>query len=193
VLCRLRDKNTPSEEFRRLARRISYLLIAEATRDLASVAARVETPLTTVDVRRLAAPVVAVPVLRAGIGMLDPFLELLPETQVGYVGLERNEETAVARRYYQKVPKGIEQATVFLLDPMLATGGSAIMALSALRELGVRGARVLSIVSAPEGIDRVSKEAPDAILYTAAIDDGLNDRKFILPGLGDFGDRLYGT
>jgi uracil phosphoribosyltransferase len=193
VLCRLRDKATPSEEFRRLARRISYLLIAEATRDLATVEARVETPLQTAVVRRLEVPVVAIPVLRAGVGMLDPFLELVPEAQVGYVGLERNEETAVARRYYQKVPTGISQAAVFLLDPMLATGGSAVMALSALRELGVRGARVLSIVSAPEGIERVSQEAPDAILYTTAIDEGLNDRKFILPGLGDFGDRLYGT
>jgi uracil phosphoribosyltransferase len=193
VLCRLRDKATPSEEFRRLARRISYLLIAEATRDLASVETRVETPLTTAAGRRLATPVVAIPVLRAGLGMLDAFLELVPEARVGYVGLERNEATAVARRYYQKVPGGIEKAAVFLLDPMLATGGSALMALAALREIGVRGVRVLSVVSAPEGIESVSKEAPDAILYTAAIDDGLNDRKFILPGLGDFGDRLYGT
>jgi uracil phosphoribosyltransferase len=193
VLCRLRDKATPSEEFRRLARRISYLLIAEATRDLATAVAEVETPLRTAAVRRLAVPVVAIPVLRAGVGMLEAFLELLPEAQVGYVGLERDEETAVARRYYQKVPRGIEQAAVFLLDPMLATGGSAVQALSVLRELGVRGARVLSIVSAPEGIERVSREAPDAILYTTAVDEALDDRKFILPGLGDFGDRLYGT
>jgi uracil phosphoribosyltransferase len=193
VLCRLRDEATPSEEFRRLARRISYLLISEATRDLASVEARVQTPLTTAVVRRLAGRVVAIPVLRAGLGMLEPFLELVPEAQVGYVGLERNEETAVARRYYQKVPKGIDEAAVFLLDPMLATGGSAVMALAALRELGVRGARVLSIVAAPEGIARLAAEAPDAILFTAAVDQGLNDRKFILPGLGDFGDRLYGT
>jgi uracil phosphoribosyltransferase len=193
VLCRLRDEATPSEEFRRLARRISYLLIAEATRDLASVEARVQTPLTTAVVRRLAGRVVAIPVLRAGLGMLEPFLELVPEAQVGYVGLERNEETAVARRYYQKVPKGIDEAAVFLLDPMLATGGSAVMALAALRELGVRGARVLSVVAAPEGIARLAAEAPDAILFTAAVDQGLNDRKYILPGLGDFGDRLYGT
>jgi uracil phosphoribosyltransferase len=193
VLCRLRDKTTPSEEFRRLARRISYLLIAEATRDLASVETRVETPLTTAAVRPLAVPVVAIPVLRAGLGMLDAFLDLVPEARVGYVGLERDEATAVARRYYQKVPGGIEQSAVFLLDPMLATGGSALMALAALREIGVRGVRLLSIVSAPEGIEAVSKEAPDAILYTAAVDEGLNDRKFILPGLGDFGDRLYGT
>ena len=193
VLASLRDERTPAEDFRRLARRISYLLAAEATRDLATCAAEVPTPLETAPVQRLATPVVAIPVLRAGLGMLEPFLELVPEAQVGYVGLERNEETAVARRYYEKVPKGIEKAAVFLLDPMLATGGSAVLALQALRDLGVRGVRVLSIVSAPEGIRRVEAEAPDAVLYTAAVDRGLNDRKFIVPGLGDFGDRLYGT
>lgn len=193
VLSGLRDKDTPSHDFRRLARRISFLLIAEATRDLAVAEGTVETPLERAPAQRLGGPVVAVPVLRAGLGMLDPFLELVPEAQVGYMGLERNEETAVARRYYEKVPKGIERASVFLLDPMLATGGSAVMALVALRELGVRGVRVLSIVSAPEGIQRVESEVPDAIVYTAAVDRGLNDKKYILPGLGDFGDRLYGT
>jgi uracil phosphoribosyltransferase len=193
VLSSLRDKDTPSPDFRRLARRLSFLLIAEATRDLGVAEGTVETPLERTPVQRLGAPVVAVPVLRAGLGMLEPFLELVPEARVGYVGLERNEETAVARRYYEKVPKGIEHATVFLLDPMLATGGSAVMALMALRELGVRGVRVLSIVSAPEGIQRVESEVPDAIVYTAAVDRGLNDKKYILPGLGDFGDRLYGT
>ena len=193
VLAGLRDAATPPEDFRRLGRRVSYLLISEATRDLATVEGSVVTPLETTAVRRLAGPVVAIPVLRAGLGMLEAFLELVPEAQVGYVGLERDEATAVARRYYEKVPKGIERATVFLLDPMLATGGSAVMALQALAELGVRGVRVLSIVSAPEGIRRLETEVPDAVLYTAAVDRGLDARKFILPGLGDFGDRLFGT
>jgi uracil phosphoribosyltransferase len=191
VLAALRDKTTPPEQFRRLARRVAYLLITEATRDLAVAEASVETPLERAAVRRLATPVVAVPVLRAGLGMLDAFLELVPEARVGYVGLERDEATAVARRYYEKVPAGIDQATVFLLDPMLATGGSAVMALLALREMGVRRARLLSIVSAPEGIARVEAEVPDALVYTAAVDRGLNERKYILPGLGDFGDRLF--
>jgi uracil phosphoribosyltransferase len=193
VLACLRDERTPAEDFRRLARRISYLLAAEATRDLETCAAEVRTPLEMAPVQRLNTPVVAIPVLRAGLGMLEPFLELVPEARVGYIGLERNEETAIARRYYEKVPKGIEKAAVFLLDPMLATGGSAVLALQALREMGVRGVRVLSIVSAPEGIRHLESEAPDAVLYTAAVDRGLNDRKYILPGLGDFGDRLYGT
>jgi len=193
VVARLRDERTPSEEFRRLARRVSSLLIAEATRDLPLAAASVQTPLETASVSRLAGPVVAVPVLRAGVGMLEAFLELVPEARVGYVGLERNEETAVARRYYEKLPRDVAQAAVFLLDPMLATGGSAVMVLQALRERGVSGVRVLSIVAAPEGIARVEAEVPDALVYTAAVDRGLNDRKYILPGLGDFGDRLYGT
>jgi uracil phosphoribosyltransferase len=193
VLARLRDRQTSTEEFRRLARRVSYLLIAEATRDLLTSSAFVETPMERASAERLAQPVVAVPVLRSGVGMLEAFLELVPDAQVGYVGLERDEKTAVARRYYEKVPRDIARAAVFLLDPMLATGGSAVMALQALAEMGVRGVRVLSIVAAPEGIARVEKDVPDARVYTAALDRGLNDRKFILPGLGDFGDRLYGT
>src|SRR5262245_3970477 len=127
-LARLRDRDTPCDEFRRLARRVSLLLAVEATRDLDTAEVRVDTPLETASVRRLAGGVVAVPVLRAGLGMLDAFLELVPSAQVGYFGLERNEETAVARRYYEKVPKDLGGAVVFLLDPMLATGGSAVMA-----------------------------------------------------------------
>jgi len=193
VLAGLRDAATRPEDFRRLARRVSYLLIAEATRDLPVADATVRTPLEPSPVKRLAGPVVVVPVLRAGLGMLEPFLELVPEAQVGYVGLERNEETAIARCYYEKIPKGLERATVFVLDPMLATGGSAVAVLKKLRDLGVKGARLLSIVSAPEGIERVETDVPDAVVFTAAVDRGLNDRKFILPGLGDFGDRLNGT
>src|SRR6185295_11990502 len=141
ALARLRDKATPCDEFRRLARRVSLLLAVEATRDLALGEASVETPLETTRVRRLAARVVAVPVLRAGLGMLDAFLELVPQAQVGYFGLERNEQTAVARRYYEKVPKDLGGAIVFLLDPMLATGGSAVMAVDGLMGLGARQVR----------------------------------------------------
>jgi uracil phosphoribosyltransferase len=193
VLAALRDRRTSSDVFRQLARRVSLLLVAEATRDLPLAESAIDTPLETTTVRRLAARVVAVPVLRAGLGMLDGFLELVPQAQVGYFGLERDETTAVARRYYEKVPKDLGGAVVFLLDPMLATGGSAAMAIEGLAELGARSVRLLSIVAAPEGIALLRSVVPDASVYTAAIDRGLNDRKFILPGLGDFGDRLFGT
>jgi uracil phosphoribosyltransferase len=193
VLAALRDRHTPSDVFRQLARRVSLLLVAEATRDLSLAERTVETPLEATTVRRLAVRVVAVPVLRAGLGMLDGFLELVPQAQVGYFGLERDEVTAVARRYYEKVPKDLAGAVVFLLDPMLATGGSAAMAIEGLADLGARGVRLLSIVAAPEGIALLRSAVPDAIVYTAAVDRELNERKFILPGLGDFGDRLFGT
>jgi uracil phosphoribosyltransferase len=189
----LRDRATPGPEFRALARRVSVLLIAEATRDLPTAESFVETPLERAPARRLAARVVAVPVLRAGLGMLDAFLELVPSAEVGYFGLERNEETAVARRYYEKVPKDLGSAITFLLDPMLATGGSAALAIEGLRGLGARNVRLLSIVAAPEGVVLLEKQAPDVTVYAAALDRGLNDRKYILPGLGDFGDRLFKT
>jgi uracil phosphoribosyltransferase len=192
-LARLRDRATPPDEFRRLARRVSLVLTIEATRDLALRAGTVETPLETAPARRLAPRVVAVPVLRAGLGMLEAFLELVPQAEVGYFGLERNEETAVARRYYEKVPKNLGDALVFLLDPMLATGGSAAMAVDGLRELGAREVRLLCIVAAPEGVAHMAAVAPGARIYCAALDRALNDRKYILPGLGDFGDRLFRT
>ena len=193
VLAVLRDRRTPSDVFRQLAHRVSLLLVAEATRDLSVVETTVETPLERATVKRLQARVVAVPVLRAGLGMLDALLELVPQAQVGYFGLERDEKTAVARRYYEKVPKDLASARVFLLDPMLATGGSAAMAIDGLAELGARRVRLLSIVAAPEGLAHLEAAVPDAAVYTAAIDRELNARKFILPGLGDFGDRLFVT
>lgn len=193
VLAALRDKTTPSDVFRTLARRLSLLLIVEATRDLTMATAAIETPLEKTNARVIADRVVAVPVLRAGLGMLDAFLELLPRTEVGYFGLERNEETAVARRYYEKVPKKLEGAVVYLLDPMLATGGSAAMALDGLRELGARRVRLLSIVAAPEGVAHLEAYSPHTEIFTAAVDRGLDERRYILPGLGDFGDRLFGT
>jgi uracil phosphoribosyltransferase len=193
VLARLRDRATPPDEFRRLARRVSLVLIIEATRDLALGEGTVETPLETAPARRLARRVVAVPVLRAGLGMLDAFLELVPQAEIGYFGLERNEETAVARRYYEKVPKNLGDALVFLLDPMLATGGSAAMAVEGLRELGATEVRLLCIVAAPEGVAHLAAVTPGARIYCAALDRTLNDRKYILPGLGDFGDRLFRT
>jgi uracil phosphoribosyltransferase len=193
VLAALRDRRTTSTEFRRLAHRVSLLVAAEATRDLPTAATEVETPLETTTARTLARRVVAVPVLRAGLGMLDAFLELVPTAQVGYFGLERNEETAVARRYYEKVPRDLEDAVVYLLDPMLATGGSAAMAIEGLQDLGARHVRLLCVVAAPEGVAWLERTEPEAEVFTAALDRGLNEHKYILPGLGDFGDRLFGT
>jgi uracil phosphoribosyltransferase len=193
ALAALRDRRTSSTEFRRLARRVSLMVAAEATRDLPTVSKEVETPLETVRCRTIASRVVAVPVLRAGLGMLDAFLDLVPSAQVGYFGLERNEQTAVARRYYEKVPKDLGNAVVYLLDPMLATGGSAAMAIEGLKGLGARQVRLLCVVAAPEGVAYLEKTEPEAEVYTAALDRQLDDRKYILPGLGDFGDRLFGT
>jgi len=193
IMARLRDRTTSSDDYRALTYRVSTFLVAEATRDLPTREEPVETPLETATVRRLDTRVVAVPVLRAGIGMLQAFVDLVPGTEVGYFGLERNEETAEARCYYEKVPRDLESAVVFLLDPMLATGGSAAMAVEGLMERGARSVRLVAIVAAPEGVELLSRRAPGTDIVVAALDRGLNDRKYILPGLGDFGDRLYGT
>jgi uracil phosphoribosyltransferase len=172
---------------------VSLLVAAEATRDLPTAAVEVVTPLERAACRQVATRVVAVPVLRAGLGMLEAFLELVPTAQVGYFGLERNERTAVARRYYEKVPRDLEHAVVYLLDPMLATGGSAAMAIDGLKGLGARTVRLLCVVAAPEGVRHLEEAAPDTQVYAASLDRELDARKFILPGLGDFGDRLFGT
>jgi len=193
ILARLRDRTTPCDDFRILTYRISLLLVAEATRDLPTEAGTVETPLGSAQAKRIGSRVVAVPVLRAGVGMLEAFLDLVPSAHVGYFGLERDEATAVARRYYEKVPKDLEESAVFLLDPMLATGGSAAQAVDGLRGMGARRVRLVSIVAAPEGVAHLQTAAPDVEVFTAALDAGLNERKYIVPGLGDFGDRLYGT
>ena len=193
ALAALRDRRTPRDEFRALARRVSLLVVAEATRDLPTATAEVETPLEAARVHRLAGRVVAVPVLRAGLGMLEAFLDLVPSAEVGYYGLERDEKTATARRYYGKVPAHLGDAVVFLLDPMLATGGSAAHAIADLERNGARQVRLLSIVAAPEGVAHLEKIVPATEVFTAALDRGLDDRKYIRPGLGDFGDRLCGT
>jgi uracil phosphoribosyltransferase len=193
TLARLRDRRTPTPLFRREARRIGLLLAAEALRAVPTVEEEIETPLEACTVRRLASRVVLVPVLRAGLGLLEPFLELVPEAEVGYLGLERDEETAVARRYYEKLPGNLGQATVFLLDPMLATGGSAVQAALALQEKGARNIHVVCVVAAPEGVALLEEHIPDTRIVAVALDRELNDRKFILPGLGDYGDRLHGT
>lgn len=192
ILAQLRDRRTESEEFRRLARQLTSLLAFGASRDLPLRSERVTTPLEETQVQRLDADIVLVPVLRAGMGMLDVMLTIFPRAAVGYVGLERDETTAQARQYYKKLPP-LSGRQVLVLDPMLATGGSASSAIDLLKEQGATLIRLLSIVAAPEGVERLAKDHPGVDVYTAALDRGLDTRKYIQPGLGDFGDRLYGT
>jgi len=193
ILLSLRDVKTDHETFRRMAVRISVLLASEALRSLPTRAASVETPLGTADGLRLGIDVVVVPVLRAGLGMLDAVLELVPGARVGHIGLQRDEATAVASPYYAKLPPNLAQSQVLIIDPMLATGGSAVYALDLLKHAGASRIQMICIVAAPEGIEHVERHHPDVEIFTPVVDRGLNDRKFILPGLGDFGDRLYGT
>lgn len=193
ALVQLRDVRTETEEFRRIANRISVLLMAEALRDLPTERAVVETPIERAEGRRVARDVVVVPVLRAGLGMLDAVLELLPSARVGHIGLQRNESTAVASQYYAKLPANLPSSYVVLVDPMLATGGSAIAALDVLKKAGAGNIRIVCIVAAPEGVTLVEQHHPDVEIYTPVVDKGLNAQKYIVPGLGDFGDRLYGT
>jgi uracil phosphoribosyltransferase len=193
ALTALRSRTTPPSVFRRLAHRLSLIVILEATRDLTLARATVETPLEPTEGATLDQDVVVVSVLRAGLGMLDAVLELLPGARVGHIGLERDERTASASRYYSKLPPIAVRTTVLLVDPMLATGGSAVMAAGLLTAAGATDLRLLCLVAAPEGLAAFSAAWPNVPIYTPAVDRGLNPQKFILPGLGDFGDRLYGT
>jgi uracil phosphoribosyltransferase len=193
ALVTLRDAQTPPGLFRQMAVRISLLLAAEATRDLPASPVTVQTPLGPADGRRVTADVVVVPVLRAGLGMLDAILELMPGARVGHIGLQRDESTAIASQYYSKLPRGMQNSVVLMIDPMLATGGSAVAAIDHLIKAGARDIRMICIVAAPEGVQLVQEHHPGVRIYTPAIDKKLNDHKYIVPGLGDFGDRLYGT
>jgi uracil phosphoribosyltransferase len=193
ALAALRDKTTTPEHFRRAAKRISVLLVAEALNDLSSENVIIETPLGPAPGRRAGSDVVVVPVLRAGLGMLDAVLELVPSARVGHIGLQRDEETAEASWYYSKLPKRLGESYVLMIDPMLATGGSAVAALDHLRQAGAQIIRMICIVAAPEGVALVETHHPQVAIYTPVIDEKLNDHKYIVPGLGDFGDRLYGT
>ena len=191
-LAGLRNQQTSNEEFRSLARKVITFLLYEATQDLPRRQVTVRTPLAEAPATMVEGEVVAIPVLRAGLGLLSPVLELLPRVSVGYVGLERDEETAVARIYYQKLPP-LTGKVPLLLDPMLATGGSAVQAVDLIREAGGEGTRMICVVAAPEGVRLLGAHHPEVEVFTAALDEGLNDRAFIVPGLGDFGDRLFGT
>jgi len=193
ALMELRDARTNPPAFRRAANRISVLLAAEALRDVPSVPGVVDTPLGPANGRRVGADVVVVPVLRAGLGMLDAVLELIPASRVGHIGLQRDEATAIASRYYSKLPSGLGSSYVLMIDPMLATGGSAVAAIDLIKAAGAQMIRMICIVAAPEGVALVDRHHPEVPIYTPVVDDHLNPNKYIVPGLGDFGDRLYGT
>jgi uracil phosphoribosyltransferase len=193
ALAELRDRQTSPEQFRRAATRISVLLAAEAMREIPHREVIVDTPLGPAPGRKVGGDVVVVPVLRAGLGMLDAVLELVPAARVGHIGLQRDEMTAAASQYYSKLPPSLETSFVLMIDPMLATGGSAVAALDLLRQAGATRVRLICIVAAPEGVELVQRQHPHVSIYTPVVDRGLNSHKFIVPGLGDFGDRLYGT
>ena len=193
ALSELRDVRTAPPEFRRAANRISVLLAAEALRDVPSTSSTITTPLGPAEGRVVRGDVVVVPVLRAGLGMLDAVLELLPSARVGHIGLQRDEATAIASKYYSKLPSDLSTSYVLMIDPMLATGGSAVAAIDLIKATGAKMIRMICIVAAPEGVALVERHHPEVPVYTPVVDDHLNAHKYIVPGLGDFGDRLYGT
>lgn len=192
-LTRLRDQTTPPAEFRQLVNRLASLLAYEATKDLRAELVSVQTPLTMTEGHRLSQRIGLIPILRAGLGMIDPVLELIPTAEVWHLGLYRDEETAKPIKYYSKLPPERPVDVALILDPMLATGGSAVDALTTLRDWGVPHVKLLSLIAAEEGVKRVNFEFPNSQIYVCQIDPILNDRKFIVPGLGDAGDRIFNT
>jgi len=190
----LRDRTTPTQVFRQLVDELTLLLTYEATKDMATEEVEIETPLERTTVQRISGKKVAVcPILRAGIGMLDGVLSLISGARVGFIGLYRNEETLEPVEYYVKLPQDIAQRDVIVLDPMLATGNSTAAAVATVKKAGAQSIRLIAIIAAPEGIERLQAEHPDVTIVVAAIDRELNDRGYIMPGLGDAGDRIYGT
>src|ERR1035438_962296 len=192
-LARLRDKRTQPQEFRRLLGEIAALMIYEATRTFGVKPLKVQTPLESARGFQLEREIVLVPVLRAGLGMLDSILQLIPHARVGFIGLKREETTLRAVFYHKSLPKNLGDFETILIDPMLATGGSAVAALDLLIEQGAKHIRLVSLVTAPEGIQIVQQKYPRVPIFTAAVDKKLNEQGFIVPGLGDAGDRLFGT
>ena len=190
----MRDKNTSVKEFRELVSEIAMLMCYEATRDLPLEPVEIETPVAKATVNRIAGKKLAiVPILRAGLGMVDGMVSMMPNVKVGHIGLFRDPETLEPVKYYFKMPPEIEERDVIVVDPMLATGGSASAAISFLKADGVKHIKLMSIIGAPEGVARMQKDHPDVDIFVAALDDHLNDHGYIVPGLGDAGDRIFGT
>ena len=190
----IRRKETGSKEFRELISEIAMLMCYEATRDLKLSSVEIETPICKMTAKELQGKKMAiVPILRAGLGMVEGMLTLVPAAKVGHIGLYRDPETLKPVEYYCKLPDGIEKKTVFLVDPMLATGGSACDALDALKRRGCKKIKFMAIIGAPEGVEKIAKAHPDVQIYVSTLDRQLNENGYILPGLGDAGDRLFGT
>jgi uracil phosphoribosyltransferase len=189
----LRDERTSTPDFRQAMKELALIMVAEATRDMPTRPARIRTPLAQTEAEEISGPVCLVPVLRAGLGMLDGALALLPKATVGFMGLFRDEETAEPVEYYVNLPRNLEDYLVLVLDPMLATGGSLSATLAKLKEEGATWISCIHAVAAVPGVERLTQEHPDVHYYAAAVDPELNDAAFIVPGLGDAGDRLYGT
>jgi uracil phosphoribosyltransferase len=190
----LRDQTTPTQVFRLLVDEVTLLLTYEATKDMATEEVQIETPLERTTVQRISGKKVAVcPILRAGVGMLDGVLSLISGARVGFIGLYRNEETLEPVEYYVKLPQDIAERDVILLDPMLATGNSTAAAVASVKQAGAESIRLIAIIAAPEGIERLQAEHPDVTIVVAAMDRELNEKGYIVPGLGDAGDRLFGT
>jgi len=190
----LRDVTTPTQMFRQLVNELTLLLTYEATKDLATEVVEIETPLEKIQAQRISGKKVAVcPILRAGVGMLDGVLSLIPGARVGFIGIYRDEETLEAVEYFLKLPGDIAERDVILLDPMLATGNSTAAAVKLVKDAGATSIRLIALIAAPEGIARIHRDHPEVAIVVAGIDRGLNEKGFIVPGLGDAGDRLYGT
>ena len=190
----LRDENTGVKDFRQVVSEIATLMCYEATRDLPLEEVEIKTPITTAKFKMIAGKKLAiVPVLRAGLGMVDGILTLIPSVKVGHIGLYRDPDTLEPVEYYCKLPSDINEREVLVLDPMLATGGSAVAAISMLKEKGVKNIRFMCIIAAPEGVKALTEAHPDVDIYIGALDDHLNDHGYIVPGLGDAGDRIFGT
>ncbi len=189
----LRDERTPNYQFRQTLSRIAGMMAFQVTKDFSVTEFSVETPLEKTEGYKLKENIIIVPVLRAGLGMVEGFLDVLPEAQVGHVGLYRNEETLQPVDYYSKFPKKLAKSLVILIDPMLATGGSATAALTFLKNKGAKNIRVVCLVAAPEGVKVVARHHPDVPIFCAVVDRELNEKGYILPGLGDAGDRIFGT
>ena len=189
----LRDASTPTFQFRMLVDEISHLMIFEATRDLALKNVSVQTPVAQAQAKKLATKVMICPILRAALGMLESVFKIIPNASVGFLGFQRNEKTAQAEFFYAKLPADAGERVAIVIDPMFATGGTAIDAVKFLRENGVKQIKFISIIAAPEGLKRFSEIYPDVSVYTAAIDERLNEKSYIVPGLGDAGDRVFNT
>ena len=189
----MRDKGTSTKDFRDCVDEIGGLMVYEVTRNLETKDVEIETPLCKCIAKTLAKPVVVTPILRAGLGMVNGVLSLIPDAKIAHIGLSRNEETLEPFAYFEKYPKQVDQASVIIVDPMLATGGSSVAAIDMVKKQGAKDIRLVCLVGAPQGVQFVQEHHPDVDIYLAAMDEKLNDKGYIVPGLGDAGDRIFGT